>query len=331
MFIDRVKLELKAGKGGNGVVAWRREKFIPKGGPCGGNGGKGGDVTLKADIQIASLDWFRNRRLLHAENGHQGGGNNRQGKNGKNLILAVPCGTLVRDVNSGEILVDLTEDGQEWLACQGGKGGRGNDSFKSPTNRAPNQCTPGKEGDLCRVELELKLIADVGLVGFPNAGKSTLIEAISKARVKIAAYPFTTLNPNLGQLLLDDFRKIVIADIPGIIEGAHRNRGLGFEFLRHIERTKLLIFVLDASGIDGRDPSQDYEILRKELREYNPELLERPSIVVLNKMDAPEAQEHVQEFKKRFPAVAGEVHEICAVLGEGVPKLVDRIQQAFGE
>lgn len=330
MFVDRVLLELRAGKGGNGVVAWRREKFIPKGGPCGGNGGKGGDVILQADVQIPSLDWFRNRRILHAEDGHQGGGNNRQGKNGKELILTVPCGTLVKDTDTGEILADLTENGQKWVACRGGKGGRGNDSFKSSTNRAPNVCTPGKEGDLLRVELELKLIADVGLVGFPNAGKSTLIEAVSKARVKIAPYPFTTLHPNLGHIILEDYRRILIADIPGIISGASQNRGLGIEFLRHIERTKLLIFVLDASGIDGRDPSQDYKVLRSELAAYNEELLDRPFLVVLNKIDVPESEEYIDEFKKQFKFAQGQLHEISAAGGEGVPGLMKKIQTSVG-
>ncbi len=330
MFVDRVVLELKAGKGGNGIVAWRREKFIPKGGPSGGNGGKGGDIVVQANIQIASLDWFRHRRQLHAENGHQGGSNNRQGKNGKEMRLIVPCGTLVKNADTGEVIMDLTEDGQEWMACQGGKGGRGNDSFKTSINRAPNTCTPGKEGQLLRVELELKLIADVGLVGFPNAGKSTLIEAVSQARVKIAPYPFTTLHPNLGQLELEDYRRIVIADIPGIIEGAHLNRGLGFEFLRHIERTKLLIFILDASGIDGRDPTTDYQVLRDELGAYNPELLERPSLVVLNKIDVDTAEENIKDFKKKFRFKKDQLHEISAVTGQGVDQLANHIRDVVG-
>lgn len=325
MFVDRVLLELRAGKGGNGIVAWRREKFIPKGGPSGGNGGKGGDVMLKASVQVSSLDYYRNRRLLHAENGHQGGSNNRQGRNGQEIILLVPCGTLVKDSDTGEVLADLTEDGQTWLACRGGKGGRGNDSFKTSVNRAPNICTPGKEGELLRVELELKLIADVGLVGFPNAGKSTLIEAMSKARVKIGAYPFTTLHPNLGSLQLDDCRRVLIADIPGIIEGAHQNRGLGIEFLRHIERTKLLVFVLDASGTDGRDPMHDFQVLRRELAAYNKELLKRPSVVVLNKIDLEASQEHVDTFKQAFPLPEGQLLTLSAFTGEGVPELVKRI------
>ena len=254
MFIDRVTIELAAGKGGNGVVAWRREKYIPKGGPCGGNGGKGGSIILQADTQVFSLDWFRNRRILKAENGQAGGSNNRQGKNGKDLVLKVPCGTLVKDMTTGEILHDFTADKEEFVLCRGGKGGKGNDCFKSPTNQAPNYCTEGTEGGQVKVELELKLIADVGLVGFPNAGKSTLISALADVKVKIAPYPFTTLQPNLGFIQCEDYSRIYIADIPGIIEGAHQNRGLGFEFLRHIERTRLLLFVLDASGIDGRNP-----------------------------------------------------------------------------
>lgn len=325
MFIDRVLLELRAGKGGNGVVAWRREKFIPKGGPCGGNGGKGGDVILEASTQVPSLDWYRNRRLLHADNGQQGGANHCAGKNGKELRLIVPCGTLVRNVDTAEVLADLTEDRQVWVACKGGKGGRGNDSFKSATNRAPNTCTPGKEGELLRVELELKLIADVGLVGFPNAGKSTLIEAVSQTRVKIAAYPFTTMHPNLGHIQTEDHRPILMADIPGIIEGAHQNRGLGFEFLRHIERTKLLLFILDASGIDGRDPSFDYSVLQAELKAYNPTLLQRPSLVVLNKIDAPESQEHVANFIKKFSHLKQRLFQISAFTGQGLAALVHQV------
>jgi GTP-binding protein len=300
MFTDRVILDLVAGRGGNGVVAWRREKFIPKGGPCGGNGGKGGSLILKADAQLFSLEWFRNRRILKAENGNPGASNCRSGRNGQDLILSVPCGTLVKDAKTGEILHDFTDDKQEWVICKGGRGGRGNETFKTPTNRAPNICTEGLDGQSCQVELELKLIADVGLVGFPNAGKSTLISSLAHVKVKIAPYPFTTLQPNLGFIQFDDYSRIFIADIPGIIEGAHRNRGLGFEFLRHIERTKLLIFVLDASGIDGRNPTEDYHVLREELNKYNPEMLERPYLVVLNKVDTEESAEHIQQFEKDY-------------------------------
>ncbi len=326
MFIDRVLVDLAAGKGGNGVVAWRREKYIPKGGPCGGNGGKGGSVILQADTQVYSLEWFRNRRILNAENGKPGGSNNRQGRNGKDLILKVPCGTLVKDASTGEVLHDFTQDKEEWAICQGGRGGRGNDSFKSPTNRAPHYCTEGKEGGSCQVELELKLIADVGLVGFPNAGKSTLISALAHVKVKIAAYPFTTLHPNIGFIKLEDFTRIFLADIPGIIEGAHRNRGLGFEFLRHIERTKLLLFVLDASGIDGRNPSDDFRVLRAEIGKYNPEMLERPYLVVLNKIDAEEAQEHIVQFREKYKLGPDQLFEISALRGDGLSGLRKAIE-----
>lgn len=325
MFVDRVILDLFAGKGGNGVVAWRREKYIPKGGPCGGNGGKGGSVVLQADAQVFSLEWFRNRRILKAENGQPGASNNRQGRNGKDLLLKVPCGTLIKDLRTGEILHDFTTNGEEWVICKGGRGGRGNDSFKTPTNRAPNICTEGKEGESCQIELELKLIADVGLVGFPNAGKSTLISALADVKVKIAAYPFTTLQPNLGFIQRQDQTRIFIADIPGIIEGAHRNRGLGFEFLRHIERTKLLLFVLDASGIDGRNPIDDFKVLRDELTKYNPEMLQRPYLVVLNKIDAEESEENCQQFHKTYPLDPALVYTISALRGDGIAEIHDAI------
>lgn len=325
MFIDRVTVDLVAGKGGNGVVAWRREKYIPKGGPAGGNGGKGGSIVLQADSQVYSLEGFRNRRILKADNGDPGGSNDKHGRNGKDLVLKVPCGTLVKDVETGEILYDFTTDKEKWLVCQGGRGGLGNTRFKTPTNRAPNICTPGVEGEALKVELELKLIADVGLVGFPNAGKSTLITALAHVRVKIAAYPFTTLQPNLGYIEAEDYSRLCIADIPGIIEGAHNNRGLGFEFLRHIERTKLLIFLLDASGIDGRNPTEDFTVLRKELEAYNPELLERPYLVVLNKIDTEESHEHITNFKKKFKRSLKTIYEISALNGDGIPALREAI------
>lgn len=329
MFTDRVTVDFAAGKGGNGVVAWRREKYIPKGGPCGGNGGKGGSVILQSDAQLFSLDWFRNRRILKAENGAAGGSNNRQGRNGTDLVIKVPCGTLVKDAITGEVLYDFVKDKQEYIICTGGKGGRGNDSFKSPTNQAPNFCTEGKEGTAIKAELELKLIADVGLVGFPNAGKSTLISSLADVEVKIAAYPFTTLRPNIGFIQCEDFTRIYIADIPGIIEGAHRNKGLGFEFLRHIERTKLLIFMLDASGIDGRNPTDDYHVLRQELEAYNPELLHRHHLVVLNKIDAEEAEVNIQQFRQHFTIEKGLLFEISAMRGDGLPELLAAIKSHF--
>lgn len=325
MFTDRVKIDISAGKGGNGVVAWRREKYIPKGGPSGGNGGKGGSIIFESDNEIYSLEWYRNRRILKAANGNPGGHNNQQGRNGPDLLLKVPCGTLVKDSVTGEVLHDFTEHKQRWTACEGGKGGRGNESFKSPTNRAPNISTPGKEGGKIEVELELKLIADVGLVGFPNAGKSTLISVLAHVRVKIAPYPFTTLQPNLGFIESEDYSRIFIADIPGIIEGAHQNRGLGFEFLRHIERTKLLLFILDASGIDGRNPTEDYTVLRNELEAYNPEMLQRPYLVILNKIDTEEAQQNIEIFKESIKVPANKLFQISALTGEGIPELREAI------
>lgn len=325
MFIDRVVIQFVAGKGGNGVVAWRREKFIPKGGPAGGNGGCGGSIVLQADTQVHSLDWYRHRRLIKADSGADGGGNCRQGRTGQDLILKVPCGTLVKNSETGEVLHDFTLDGEKWILCRGGRGGRGNDSFKTPTNRAPNICTPGTLGEAAQIELELKLIADVGLVGFPNAGKSTLISTLAGLRVKVAAYPFTTLQPNLGFIELQNYKRIYIADIPGIIEGASHNRGLGLEFLRHIERTKLLIFILDASAIDGRTPSDDYRVLREEVGAYNPELLQRPHLVVLNKIDTEESHDQIEQFCRDHSFPAGTLFKISAAYGEGLQELVQEI------
>lgn len=321
MFTDHVKVHLIAGNGGNGIIAWRREKRIPKGGPTGGNGGKGGSVIIEVDSQVNSLDWYRNRHTLKAVTGAQGGPYEQTGRNGKDLIIKVPCGTLVKDAETGELLRDLMVDKERWEICKGGRGGRGNSTFCTPTNQAPNICTPGAQGEEIRIEFELKLIAEIGLVGFPNAGKSTLISALAHVKVKIAPYPFTTLQPNLGYIQRDNFTRVMIADIPGIIENAHQNRGLGLEFLRHIERTNLLLFVLDASGIDGRDPTDDYRVLREEIAHYNPELLERPYIVVLNKIDAEESAEHIKKFRSEYPLKANQLFEISALTKEGVEAL----------
>lgn len=325
MFVDRVIIQFTAGKGGNGVVAWRREKFIPKGGPTGGNGGKGGSIILESDTEISSLDWFRHRRLIKAKNGADGGSSSCHGRDGESLVLKVPCGTLVKDAKTQEVLHDFTTDGERWILCKGGKGGRGNETFKTPTNRAPNQCTPGTYGEEKEIELELKLIADVGLVGFPNAGKSTLISSLAGLQVKVAAYPFTTLQPNLGFIELSDYTRIYLADIPGIIEGASQDRGLGLEFLRHIERTKLLIFVLDASGIDGRTPTHDFKVLRNEIGEYNPELLERPYLVALNKNDTEESVDLIKEFHRSFAFGEDQLFEISAAAGFGLQPLVAEV------
>jgi len=325
MFTDRVTLELCAGKGGNGVVSWRREKYIPKGGPYGGDGGCGGSVILEADPQVYSLEAYRNRRSLKAKNGGQGETNNRKGKNGENLLLKIPCGTLIRVAHSGEILYDITEPKTRIEICKGGAGGKGNTRFKTPTNRAPNFCTPGKQGESIEVELELKLIADVGLVGIPNAGKSTLLSRLANVAVKIAPYPFTTLRPNLGYAIDKQGERILVADIPGIIAGAHQNKGLGLEFLRHIERTHLLLFVLDASGFEQRDPVEDFSILRREIALYNPELLEKPSAVLLNKVDIEGSHKTVANFREMHPSF--ETFDISALSGQGLVTIIDFLKR----
>ncbi|MEX0961994.1 MAG: GTPase ObgE [Simkaniaceae bacterium] len=300
MFLDRVRLKLIAGKGGNGVVAWRREKYIPKGGPCGGNGGPGGSIIFRSVDSLYSLDPYRNRRQVKAESGAQGGSNQRQGRKGEDLILNVPCGTLLKDPETEAILFDFTEPSQEFKVCVGGKGGLGNTFFKSPTNRAPSRSTPGKEGEVKAVELELKLIADIGFVGLPSAGKSTLLSNLAQIELKTGAYPFTTLSPNLSQIEFEDYTKITIADIPGIIEKAHQNKGLGLEFLRHIERTKVLLFIIDIADL-VTDPIESFEILKNELKTYSPSLIEKPQLVALNKIDILEDPEVLERFKKQNP------------------------------
>jgi GTP-binding protein len=327
MFTDRVTIELHAGKGGNGVVAWRREKYIPKGGPYGGDGGVGGSIIFEADPQVYSLEAYRNRRILKAENGREGGANNRKGKNGHNLLLKIPCGTLIKDAETGDILFDVTTAPMRIEICTGGKGGRGNSHFKSPTNRAPNYCTPGKPGISLEVELELKLIADVGLVGFPNAGKSTFLSRATNVDVKIAPYPFTTLKPNLGYTIDSEGGRILIADIPGIIAGAHQDRGLGLEFLRHIERTHILLFILDASGFEGRDPIEDFSILQKELALYNPDLLTKPFAVLLNKIDHDGAQ--TTPFRHKYPSL--EIFEISALTGQGLNEVTGFLKRKLSK
>lgn len=327
MFVDSVQISLQAGKGGNGVVAWRREKFIPKGGPVGGNGGKGGSIILRAESHIFSLEGLRNRRHIRAENGLPGATNLRQGRGGQDLMIHIPCGTLVKDVKTGEILFDFTHVGQEWIICKGGKGGKGNACFKSPTNQAPQEWTPGTEGELREVELELKLIADVGLVGFPNAGKSTLLKKITHVPVKIGAYPFTTLYPNLGYVQFEDFSRVLVADIPGLIENAHLDKGLGISFLKHIERSSVLIFVVDISGFEGRDPLEDFKILRNELASYRQVMLEKPFLIALNKIDIAGANEQIEKFIEQFPALENQIYPISALNGQGYPLFLNAVKE----
>ena len=312
MFVDTVKLELLAGRGGDGVIAWRREKYIPKGGPAGGDGGHGGSVILVGDSQTPSLEHLRNRRIVKAENGRPGEGNNRTGRNGKDRVVKVPLGTLVKDPNTEEILFDFVTDGQTWKICQGGKGGKGNTKFKSPTHQAPYKCTPGKPGEETFADLELKMIADVGLVGMPNAGKSTLISKLAYLKVKIAPYPFTTLRPNLGVMQTDSFNRLVIADIPGLINHASQDKGLGISFLKHVERTSVLLFVIELAPYQDRDPFEELMMLRKELEAYNPALLEKPFLVVLNKIDQEETEELIAHFKEKYPFDRGSLFEISA-------------------
>jgi len=315
MFVDTVVLNLSAGKGGNGVVAWRREKYIPKGGPAGGNGGNGGSVYLVAHKQVHSLEDFRNRRILKAQNGMDGGSSNCTGKTGQDLVLKIPLGTLIKDSKTGEILCDFTEAGQEWEICRGGIGGKGNSCFKTATHQAPFVCTPGTAGEAVEVELELKLIADIGFVGMPNAGKSTLISQLAHIQVKIAPYPFTTLRPNLGIVEFDDFSRILIADIPGIIEDAHENKGLGFAFLRHIERTSALVYLIELAPYQERDPFEEFLMLRRELEAYNPAMLEKPFVVALNKIDQEDVAPLAAAFRARYPYDPSTLFEISALEG----------------
>ncbi len=286
MFIDSAKIHVKAGDGGNGVVSFRREKYVPKGGPDGGDGGDGGSVYIVADRNLTTLLDFRYAHHYNAERGAHGQGSRKSGLSGNDVVIKVPCGTLIKDAETGDVLGDLTEHGAKLLVAKGGKGGRGNQHFATPTNRAPRHAEPGEPGEERTLELELKLLADVGLVGFPNAGKSTLISVLSAAKPKIADYPFTTLEPNLGIVRYQDYKSFVMADIPGIIEGASEGKGLGLKFLKHIERTKVLAILLPANSPDLKG---EYNILMNELKKFSPVLSEKPKVVVISKMDiAPE-------------------------------------------
>ncbi len=300
MFIDKVRICVEAGKGGDGVVAWTREKYRPRGGPCGGNGGVGGSVIIQATSNQFDLGRYRNQQIFKAKNGANGAGACRQGESADDITLLVPMGTIIYDASNMEVLADLSFHGEQFVVCKGGRGGIGNNFFKNSYNPAPMKCTPGTLGDTKEILLELKLIADVGFVGFPNAGKSTLLNALTAAKVKVADYPFTTLAPNLSYIEWENFQRTFIADIPGIIEGASNGRGLGFQFLKHIDRTKSLLFVLDSSQ---EEPKKQYEVLLRELETYNPELLAKPKIVVLNKADLIEP-EAMDSLKGQFLGIA---------------------------
>ncbi|MBI3003992.1 MAG: GTPase ObgE [Ignavibacteriales bacterium] len=320
-FIDEARIYVKAGDGGNGCISFRREKFIPKGGPDGGNGGRGGNVIIRADKQLNTLLDFKYRKHYRGERGEHGRGKNQAGKSGKEELLKVPCGTIIKDAATGEILADLIQHGDEVIIARGGRGGRGNSEFATSTNQAPRIAEPGTTGEERELLLELKLLADVGLVGLPNAGKSTLISAISAARPKIANYPFTTLAPNLGIVYYAEGKTFTVADIPGLIEGAHKGKGLGIQFLRHIERTKVLVFLVDSTS---NDPKKDYRILTHELKTFNPELIKKPRFVALTKKDIIDEQ-RVRELKKVSFGKGMKVFLISAVARENLQVLLDEI------
>lgn len=331
MFLDEVEFTVKGGDGGDGVVSFRREKYIDKGGPDGGDGGDGGNVVLKVDEGLNTLSDYRYQKFREAEKGTNGSGSNMRGRNGNDLILRVPPGTIVYDADTGEFLADLTEKGQEFIVARGGKGGRGNARFKKATRQVPRFAEKGLPGETRKIRLELKLLADVGLVGFPNVGKSTLISVVSEARPKIASYHFTTLTPVLGVVNLGDYRSFVMADIPGLIEGAHQGVGLGFDFLKHVERTRLLVHVLDISGIEGRDPLEDFKLINNELEQYNEELAKRPQIVALNKIDLLPDEEEIRRVSAELNKMGYEVFPISAATKKGIKELIYRIAEILDE
>jgi len=327
MFVDEVDIRVSAGDGGRGCVSFRREKFVPRGGPNGGDGGNGGSVFLVASPHLNTLVNFRFHPEFHAKRGGHGQGSNRHGSNGGDLELEVPVGTVVYRVGpeggDREQVADLAEEGQRVLVAQGGHGGRGNAQFATSTNRAPRRSEPGYPGEAWALRLQLKLLADVGLVGYPNAGKSTLISRISAARPKIADYPFTTLTPHLGVVSLSDERSFVVADVPGLIEGAHRGQGLGHQFLRHVERTKVLVYMVDVSSASGREPADDLAVIRRELELFQAGLLARPQLVVATKIDALDDEERVARLRTSAGEWRLPVFEISAVTGQGVPALLE--------
>lgn len=322
MFVDRVKLQVKAGNGGNGIVAFRREKYVPFGGPYGGDGGKGGSVIFEVDSHKSTLLDLRYQHHLRAKNGEHGKTKKMHGADGEDLIVKVPIGTIVKNVNTGLVIADLVDVGQQAIIAQGGKGGRGNFRFKSAKNPTPDRAEVGEVGQELEIEVELKLLADVGLVGFPSVGKSTLLSVVSAAKPEIGDYHFTTITPNLGVVQAGD-RSFVMADLPGLIENAAQGKGLGHQFLKHIERCRLLVHILDMSGSEGRDPIEDYEIINNELVEYDPKLGEREMIVVANKMDMEGAQENLERFKQAYPDLP--VFQTITFMNQGTDKLVYEI------
>ncbi len=322
MFIDRARIQVVSGNGGNGMSSWRREKFVPKGGPSGGDGGRGGDVILIVDANTNTLIDFRFKRKFVAKNGVNGQTKNMHGQHAENTYIKVPPGTLVKEEETGEVVADLTKVGQQAVLVKGGRGGRGNARFVNSVNRAPTFAENGAPGAERFLRLELKLLADVGLVGYPSVGKSSIISCVSAAKPEIAAYHFTTITPVLGVVSIDEGHSFVVADIPGLIEGAHEGVGLGHDFLRHIERTKIIIHVLDISGIEGRDPIEDYNKINKELKLYNERLATRPQIIVANKMDLIESQENLPRVAEYMEKLGHKIYPVSAATGEGLPELM---------
>ena len=320
MFIDEVKIRVKAGDGGNGCLAFRREKYVPRGGPSGGDGGRGGNITLVSSVHYNTLLHFRFNPEHTAQRGRHGEGSNRTGREGESIELPVPVGTIVYDADTGEMLHDFAKPGDRFLVARGGRGGRGNQHFATSTHQAPTEHEPGKPGDEKYLRLELKLLADVGLVGFPNAGKSTLISRISAAHPKIADYPFTTLEPNLGVVGVDD-RTFVVADIPGLIEGAHLGHGLGTQFLRHIERTRLLVHLVDVSESSGRDPVEDFRVVMAELASFNEDLAKKPMFLVASKIDVAQDPARIDRLRRLAGEQEMPFFEVSSVTGQGIEAL----------
>jgi GTP-binding protein len=329
VFVDHAKIFVKGGDGGNGIVSYRREKFVPLGGPAGGDGGRGGSVILEVDEGLRTLIDFKYQKHFKAERGEYGRPKNQHGKDAKDLIVKVPPGTVVRDDDTGEFLGDLVRHGQRLIVARGGRGGRGNTHFATQQNKAPDMAEKGEPGEERWLTLELKVLADVGLVGFPSVGKSTLLSVVSAAKPKIADYHFTTLTPQLGVVDVGDGRSFVLADLPGLIEGASEGHGLGHEFLRHVERTRIILHVVDMAGVEGRDPVEDYLVIRKELTAYDLRLEERPELIAANKMDLPQAEENLKRFCEAYPDA--KVYPISGATGDGVQALMYAVADALDE
>ena len=325
MFVDEVTIEIYAGDGGNGCTAFRREKYVPMGGPFGGDGGKGGDIIFKVDSGVHTLLDLRYQKILRADKGSNGEGKNKDGANAQDLIIKVPLGTIVTDLDTNEVIADLTKNKEEKIIAHGGRGGRGNTSLKTQTNTAPNYSENGAKGEYKKIKVELKLMADVGLVGLPSVGKSTIISVLSASRPKIAAYHFTTLHPNLGVVKASNGNTFVMADLPGLIEGASLGAGLGDKFLKHVERTKIIAHVIDMGGVEERNPVEDYKMINKELEDFNKKLLKKTQIIIANKMDLPNAKDNLEKFKKEIKDI--KIFEVSALTNKGLQKVVDYLEE----